>query len=108
MTVYRPDSFMVVKLKWNDESKAEEYRVVGGWSGGYLDGDMWRINSGITEVEEKDGNLVFRGASGSEYIVIEESEGMSISMAGAIALLDRSPLEYEAVDLDEVKEVFST
>jgi len=64
MTEYNPDNWVVVKIKGDDP----HYRVLGGWSGGYLDGDSWRMNSGITRVVDADDHwLHFHGSSGSVY-----------------------------------------
>jgi hypothetical protein len=65
MSYYSPDKWVVLKVPAG-------YKVLGGWSGGYLDGSAWRLNSGITRVEEKldwrdEKYLVFYGHSGSEY-----------------------------------------
>jgi hypothetical protein len=64
MTEYAPDNWVVIKIKGDDP----HYRVLGGWSGGYLDGDSWRMNSGITRVDDADDHwLHFHGSSGSVY-----------------------------------------
>ena len=60
---YTPDNWVVIKLNGDDP----HYRILAGWSGGYLDGDSWRMNSGITRVEETDDAFLFYGASGSCY-----------------------------------------
>jgi hypothetical protein len=68
MSEYFPDGWVVVKVaKINSTQKF--YRVFGSWRGGYLDGDAWRMNSGITGCYmEKDGDYYFfTGYSGSTY-----------------------------------------
>ena len=35
MTNYNPDNWVVIKMSGNDP----HYRVLAGWSGGYLDGE---------------------------------------------------------------------
>ena len=54
---------------------ANEYFVFGSWSGGYLDGDSWRRNSGITKVETDGDDYLFYGYSGSVYRCSKHSEG---------------------------------
>jgi len=49
--MYNPDNWVVIKMNGDDP----HYRVLAGWSGGYLDGDSWRMNSGITRVEDAGG-----------------------------------------------------
>ena len=78
---YQPDNWVVIKIK---ESKYDTgfYKVLGGWSGGYLDGDSWRINSGITEVKEDGHFYEFYGHSGSCYRCHKRSYGLRMNNAG--------------------------
>lgn len=64
MSVYTPDRWVVLKLV--NEGKTF-YKVLAGWSGGYLDGDSWRMNSGITNFTQEDDYYCFSGMSGSVY-----------------------------------------
>ena len=50
MSNYTPDNWVVIKMM--PPEKDTMYKVLGGWSGGYLDGDSWRMNSGVTSVED--------------------------------------------------------
>lgn len=56
-----PERWVILKLP-NDY-----YKVFGSWSGGYLDGDRWKLNSGISKVEEDEDFYYFVGFSGSCY-----------------------------------------
>lgn len=60
---YKPDNWVVIKIGGSDP----HYRILSGWSGGYTTGDSWRLNSGITRVEETDDHFLFYGSSGSCY-----------------------------------------
>lgn len=60
---YTPDNWVIIKIKGDDP----HYKVLAGWSGGYTTGDSWRMNSGITKVEETDDHFLFYGSSGSCY-----------------------------------------
>ena len=51
MSNYTPDNWVVIKMDGDEP----HYRVLAGWSGGYLDGNSWKMNSGIVRVE-MDGN----------------------------------------------------
>src|SRR6056300_1368254 len=64
MSEYLPDNWVVLKI--NQEGKTL-YKVLAGWSGGYLDGDSWRMNSGITRVEDHETYYSLYGYSGSVY-----------------------------------------
>ena len=59
-----PDKWVIIKIGSGSESN---FKVFGSWAGGYLDGDRWRLNSGITKIEEDQDNYYFYGWSGSCY-----------------------------------------
>ena len=42
-----PDKWVIIKIGSDSESS---FKVFGSWAGGYLDGDRWRLNSGITKI----------------------------------------------------------
>jgi|GEM_PF-5920628 len=74
--IYEPENFIIMKLD-------KAYKVLGGWSGSYLDPDYWRLNSGIIRYsKEKGGVYQFYGASGSVYKVNEKCEGITSLMFG--------------------------
>lgn len=77
MNWYQPDNWVIVKITGDDP----HYRVLAGWSGGYTTGDSWRMNSGITDVEEDDYWFRFRGVTGSWYRCPKEGYGLSMSIA---------------------------
>ena len=64
---YTPDNWVVLKFKHLNIPHMTGYKVLAGWSGGYLDGDCWRMNSGIEKVEEDGDFWLFHGYSGSVY-----------------------------------------
>ena len=59
----KPEKWMILKIDGIDK----HYRVFGSWSGGYLDSDEWRMNSGIVSVTEDEDFFYFKGYSGSVY-----------------------------------------
>jgi hypothetical protein len=69
MSNYKPDNWVVIKMDGDNP----HYRVLAGWSGGYLHGDSWKINSGITRVEDDGDCYNFYGSSGSCYSCYKES-----------------------------------
>ena len=62
MTEYTPDNWVVFL-----SPKMKGYRILAGWSGGYLGGDSWRINSGVERVDIDDHHYLFHGYTGSVY-----------------------------------------
>jgi len=69
MNEYTCDNWVVIKMKGDEP----HYRLLVGISGGYLDGDSWRMNSGITKVVEDAEFFYFSGYSGSRYRCCKES-----------------------------------
>ena len=64
MAEYIPDGWVVVKI---DTEKETFYKIFGSWRGGYLDGDSWRMNSGVVRCEKEGKIYKFYGHSGSCY-----------------------------------------
>ena len=73
--MYKPDRWVVLKLPAG-------YKVLGGWAGGYLDGDSWRLNSGITDVDANGPWYLFSGYSGSVYQCHRDGYGLTSTTAG--------------------------
>ena len=69
MSNYTPDNWVVIKMDGDEP----HYRVLAGWSGGYLDGNSWKMNSGIVRVEIDGDYYRFYGLSGSCYSCHKES-----------------------------------
>lgn len=83
MTQYTPDNWVILKVKGDDP----HYRVLAGWSGGYLDGDSWRMNSGITRSEFDGDYWYFYGSSGSCYKCYLDSYRLSGMTTGIYSQL---------------------
>ncbi len=90
--MYTPDSWVIVEIFDPSETATGPiFKVLGGWSGGYLDGDSWRLNSGITKVEvetttetlDRTEETIYKihGYSGSIYEVYKDSYGLKMSIA---------------------------
>jgi hypothetical protein len=60
---YIPDNWVVIFMNGD----APHYRILAGWSGGYITSDSWRMNSGIVGVSKSDHVYHFQGYSGSTY-----------------------------------------
>jgi hypothetical protein len=72
-----------VILEVNHEGEQFQ-KVLSGWSGGYLDGDSWRLSSPIRELNidiEKD-YITVDTDSGSRYTLYKSNQGLRMSNAG--------------------------
>ena len=79
MSDYIPDSWVVLKITTDYDLM---YKVLAGWSGGYLTGDSWRLNSGIDIVFEREDQVDFYGNSGSLYICRKGTYGLGMGTSG--------------------------
>ena len=82
--MYTPDNWVIIKC---NDGVDPHYRVLAGWSGGYTTGNSWRMNSGITEVNETDEYYYFKGSTGSEYRCGKQSYGLRLNSAPTWARL---------------------
>jgi hypothetical protein len=73
VNTYDPDEWVLIKIGGKDP----HYKIFGSWRGGYLDGDSWRMNSGVVSHEEWADRYDFRGSSGSEYWCMKNAYGIS-------------------------------
>ena len=77
MNEYTCDNWVVIKMKGDKP----HYRLLVGTSGSYLYGDSWRMNSGITKIEEDEKFYYFYGSSGSSYCCYKESYTLRMNNA---------------------------
>ena len=99
--VYTPDNWVVLKIRQGKLDRGF-YKVLAGWSGGYADGDSWRMNSGVTEVTEDGDYLLFHGYTGSVYRCYKESYGLRMNNAGVYnQLKENEGFEGQVTLLDE-------
>jgi hypothetical protein len=84
LEMYYPDSWVIVKIT---RPEGVVHKVLAGWSGGYLDGDHWRMNSGIVRWEKIGAYYHFFGHSGSEYKCHEDGQGLRMATAGVYETL---------------------
>lgn len=97
MTIYEPHRWVVLKITALDETY---HRVFGCWSGGYLSGDSWRVNSGIVSVAEEGNYLLFKGESGSIYRCHKGMYGTTIYGSGVLqGLIERTEAKGVQVEL---------
>lgn len=102
MNTCTPDGWKLIKINCGDEIL---YKVFGSWIGGYLYGDAWRLNSGITHWEEDDKCYRFYGYSGSCYECRKESNRISAYNASVLAkYLEEDGVEL--IDIEDFKEEF--
>ena len=88
MSEYMPDNWIVLKIDVEDHPVL--YKILAGWSGGYLDGDYWRMNSGITRVVETENTWEFYGSSGSCYVCHKGQYRLRLNNSGIYTRLKKT------------------
>ena len=100
--MYTPDNWVIIKL--DSEEYGVVYKVLAGWSGGFTDGDSWRMNSGIIEVRESEDYYDFIGDSGSVYRCYKEAERLSMMTSSILQQLkERFANIVTQVGVDEIE-----
>lgn len=81
-STYTPDRWVVVKIEGKDVPLV--YKVFACWYGGFLNGDSWKMNSGIKKVRKMKKYWLFDGFSGSIYQCHSEAYGTNMYGAGVL------------------------
>jgi hypothetical protein len=76
---YYPHNWVLLKIN----TETPFYKVLAGWRGGYLDGDSWRLNSGITSTKKSGEYYDFHGSSGNIYSCHPNNYRLSSITSGA-------------------------
>ena len=76
-----PDSWVIIEVNHEGE---QFQKILSGWSGGYLDGDAWRMSSRVKEIGIKVNQDYFTvdTESGSRYTLFKSRQGLRMSNAG--------------------------
>ena len=80
MSRYTPNKWMLVQVK----APTPHFRIFGVWSGSYLEGESWRLNSGVDGVVEREDHFEIVGSSGSVYEIGKKSYGTTARGAAII------------------------
>ena len=80
-SLYEPDNWVILEIEHEGNTI---HKVLAGWSGGYLDGDTWRLNSGIERIVTTETHYEILGYSGSVYKVRKGSEMVRFNISGVL------------------------
>jgi hypothetical protein len=102
MTNYTPDYWQVIRISSPEEGPI--YKVFATWVGGYIHGESWKLNSGITEVRFTEPPYIeFVGWSGSVYNVVnDDSCYRTTAYSGSVlaSMIEKSPYEIQVLPFD--------
>ena len=116
MSEYRPDNWVVIKMtrqqplpsygarpSWAQGEHNHEvtYKVLAGWNPGYLDGESWRMNSGVDFIVDHKDEVHFHGRSGSNYICGKGQYGLRRNGARILDQMRAAKTDIDVELLDE-------
>lgn len=98
-----PDKWLLLKLPNN------YYKVLASWAGNYLDGERWRINSGIKSIKQDENFYYFIGFSGSCYKCHKKYYGRSTVYIDNVVnkIVEKSKGQTELIKEENVQEVIN-
>lgn len=80
-----PEAWTIIKMtNVGDDFGNTYYKVFASWAGSYIEGDRWKMNSGIVKVEEDDTHHYFYGMSGSCYACQKDAYGVKTSYSQGV------------------------
>ncbi len=85
MSEYFPDKWVGVKISGKDIKPI--YKIFASWYGGYGGSDSWKLNSGVTKIEEDGQCYLFHGSSGSVYSCHKSNYGSHLYGRGILSNL---------------------
>lgn len=105
MSEYVPDRWVVLKLTPLVEGGVTHYRIFATWSGGYLTGSSWKLNSGIVQAQvDRSNTWSFTGDTGSVYHCRVGGYGLSGYGAGVLQSLIDNNKDYLTITvLDQLE-----
>lgn len=79
MTIHTPDRWVMLEISSPKHGKIR--KILGGWYGGYLGSDSWRLSSGNRYIVDKGDYYEIPQESGSTYQCYKQAAGMSSYMS---------------------------
>jgi hypothetical protein len=86
--MYNPDKWVILEIQGKKETL---YKVLAGWSGSYLEGQSWRMNSGIAKITTEGNYYLIEGHSGSVYKCQKQGYGTNMISGGVLAGMMEDP-----------------
>ncbi len=103
MSEYNPDKWIILKI--TGEKGEVLLKVLAGWSGSYLEGQSWKVNSGISKCKVDGNYFMLSGYSGSVYKCHKKAYGTNMIMCGIISQLEDVPNVQVLSEEDALKEI---
>lgn len=102
MSLYTPDKWLLLRMTSPRGQTA--IKVLGSFYGGFAQGDSWKLSSGTTRIEDKDGVPHLHQYSGSVYALAGQ-EGTSMYTESVLRGWEENLAEgrIERISLDDAR-----
>lgn len=100
MSNHSPDKWMIVRF--TSPKNGDVFKVLGGWSGGYLDSDNWRLSSGLEKITEEGDYYLMHNYSGSIYKCHKKAEGFTGLSGGIYSGFQKDVKKLEGVEINTI------
>ncbi len=97
---YTPDNWVMLEIKLKSGEVFK--KLLCGWSGGYLDGDSWRLSTEPVQQIEEEHAIRFTTQSGKQYVCRKGSQVVRSNCSHILHQLEEHP-KVEAVTIMEIE-----
>lgn len=105
---YTPDTYQFMRIS-SDQDTDVIVKLFAVWVGGYLTGDSWKLNSGVTNIIKDEEVFHVHGYSGSVYTISAVQTPMTSYGSGIMSkILDsgvRQGINVELISLEDALKV---
>jgi len=98
---YTPDRWVMLEINRQGE---KVYKILAGWSGGYLHGQSWKLNSGCVSASKDGDYFVFEGSSGSVYRCHKEYYGYNGLTINVLHNFQQDAARIDGLTIDVLSE----
>lgn len=99
---YIPNNWVLLRIRSKEHE--DVYKILAGWSGSYLSGESWKVNSGIKDVRELPNQWEVEGFSGSLYYCGKGLEHLSPYTKGILLYLQNLAGDGASISVVPMKE----
>jgi hypothetical protein len=108
--MYTPDGWVIVYISDGIDGNYT-HRVFASWYGGYLNGDSWRMSSGIVKITDNGDHWSIDNHSGSVYNCAKNKNKLSSYTQSILYSYQKQAEEkdmvFEVVDIETIKEHYA-
>jgi hypothetical protein len=94
---YKPDKWVMLEI---NQQGTKVYKILAGWSGSYLHGQSWKLNSGCVSAKLDGDYFLFEGYSGSVYKCHKDAYGYNGIIANVLHSMEEDVKRIKGLTID--------